>query len=641
MTKSTRTVDEKQEIAALVSAEQLRLLLLHTSVGTLAATIFAVFVAYHLRQGALGTVIRPEYVDAWIQLKIGIAMVRIVHSIAYRHSSNPDHSKWLRDTSLLLAADGAVWGLGCTALIHESVELVAFITAVACCVASVATFGLQIRFWATSAYVVPILAPIAVAFFLRGDRFGFMAGVGVVIFLLLLLSTARRSEKRMEEVFRLRIYTEKISQERAEALELAKIHSSAKDQFLAVVSHELRTPLHGILGLTRLTQNELAPSDVTLHFRLGLIEEAGEHLQRMVNDLLDISMIKSGRLDLVLTPLDLPRQLDLLRATYQTRANETGIQFTIATTGNVNATVDGDAVRITQVMNNLLGNAFKFTPLGGKVSLTVSRADESDIVEFEIQDTGPGIPANEIARVFEIFTQGQHGARARPEGVGLGLAIARQLANAMGGDVSCRSELGKGSSFTFSLPLPLSKAPVVDEAKPTAAKSSANRSRVLFGTGHTVAIADDDVTSSLVCGSVLRRIGCNVEEYVNGRVLLDRILRRGAMPDLIVMDWDMPQVDGPTATRRIRAHESAQGLPSVPIIGISAKASAGSAKLALAVGMNAFIAKPCSPNEIARLVEAWLPENQYRRAAGRAPVGPSSSLRSNPEISPGSTFTDR
>ncbi len=596
-------------ISALVSAEQLRLLLLHTSVGTVAATVFAVFLAYHLRQGALGAVIHPEYVDAWIQLKIGVAVIRIVHSIAYRHSRLPDHRKWLRDTSLLLAVDGAVWGLGSSALIHESSELATFITAVACCVASVATFGLQIRFWATAAYVVPIIAPIAIAFFTRGDQVGLLAGVGVVIYLMLLLATARRSEKRMNEVFRLRIDSERISQERAEALELAKIHSSAKDQFLAVVSHELRTPLHGILGLTRLTQNEVSAADVTLHFRLGLIEEAGEHLQRMVNDLLDISMIKSGRLDLVATPLDLVRQLDLLRATYQSRANESGIQFSITTSGDVETPIDGDAVRIAQVLNNLLGNAFKFTPLGGKVSLSVSRAAGSQMVEFEIEDTGPGIPADEIPRVFEIFTQGNHRPAARPEGVGLGLAIARQLANAMGGDVSCRSQVGKGSIFTFAVPLAFSlSAPPAHEPNLVVA----NRSRTLFGTGHTVAIADDDVTSSLVCASALRRMGCNVEEFGNGRVLLDRILRRGAMPDLVVMDWDMPQVDGPTATRRIRAHESAQGMARVPIIGISANTSLGSAKQAIESGMDAFIAKPCTPDQIAQLVESWLSQVDSR-----------------------------
>ncbi len=605
MTKVSVNDERDKGVAALVSAEQLRLLLLHTSIGTVAATVFAVFLAYHLRQGALGTEIHPEYVDFWIQLKIGVAVVRIVHSIAYRHSRLPDHRRWLRDTSLLLAIDGAVWGLGCTALINESSELATFITAVACCVASVATFGLQIRFWATAAYVVPIIAPLSVAFFLRGDQIGLLAGVGVAIFLLLLLATARRSEKRMNEVFRLRIETERIAQERAEALDLAKIHSSAKDQFLAVVSHELRTPLHGILGLTRLTQNDVSPADVTLHFRLGLIEEAGEHLQRMVNDLLDISMIKSGRLDLVTAPLDLVRQLDLLRATYQSRASESGIDFSIATAGDVVTPVDGDAVRIAQVLNNLLGNAFKFTPLGGKVSLTVSRPTGSQQVEFEIEDTGPGISAEEITRVFEIFTQGNHRPAARPEGVGLGLAIARQIANAMGGDVNCRSQVGKGSVFSFAVPLPFSKSAAPVHEPPMA--GVANRSRTLFGTGHTVAIADDDVTSSLVCASALRRMGCNVEEFANGRLLLDRILRRGAMPDLVVMDWDMPQIDGPTATRRIRAHESAQGLARVPIVGISANASSGSAKLAIEVGMDAFIAKPCSPDQIAQKVGSLLP----------------------------------
>src|SRR5690606_21292630 len=210
----------------------------------------------------------------------------MLHAAACRVLSRARAEAWMRWTVPLLALDGAVWGLGGAWMMAEANETWSVVAACLACVACVATFGLQVRFSATAAYVTPIIAPLSAGLLLRQDEVGLLAGAGLLMFLGLLLSTARRSERRLAEVFTLRLVAE-------DALALANKHSQAKDRFLAVVSHELRTPLHGILGLTRLTRGEVPKSEGALHYRLELIEEAGDHLKRMVEDLLDVSAIEA------------------------------------------------------------------------------------------------------------------------------------------------------------------------------------------------------------------------------------------------------------------------------------------------------------------------------------------------------------
>jgi signal transduction histidine kinase/FixJ family two-component response regulator len=591
------------DISALVKGEQLRMILAHTAVGTVAATAFALYLAYHLAGGALGSVLDRRWIVAWVALKLVTAAIRIWSARRVKTLRTPVIS--LRRTTALLAIDGVVWGAGAAGMVLTGMtsELATFVAASLCAVASVATFGLQVRFAATCAYVVPMIAPMSLAYLVAGGEAGKLIGVGTLIFLVLLLATSRRWENRMEEVFRLRIVTERVSQERAEALELAAKHATAKDRFLAVVSHELRTPLHGILGLTRLTQAEVPASDVTIQYRLGLLAEAGHHLQRMVNDLLDISAMEQGRLKLQLVPFSFDTEISLLRETYLARAHETGLRFELELSGDIRTPVIGDSVRVGQVLHNLLGNAFKFTPLGGTVRLSVHRSAGSDYVLCDVEDTGPGIPKEELETIFEVFEQGapSDSGRSRPEGAGLGLAIARQLARAMGGDVFCESEVGKGSSFSFTAKLPI--APGSDAET---APSAARRSTQVMGAGRTVAIVDDDSTSCLVAATALRGIGCHVDEYPDGHAVLKAVLTTHDRPDVVLMDWDMPHVNGGEATRLVRSFEQRHALPRLPIVGLSASALPSVEAASKAAGMDAFLAKPCSPQAIVQVVEALL-----------------------------------
>ncbi|HET9643821.1 MAG TPA: hypothetical protein VFP68_10810, partial [Burkholderiaceae bacterium] len=219
------------EIRAQVEAEQLRMVFGHTTSGTIIGTAFALGLAAHLSDS-----VPAGLLLSWVVLKLAVALPRIVQAQVYRLRERPGSRAWQHGTAALLALDGACWGLGGAWMTSAaSTEVVAQVAASLCCVASVATFGLQVRFAATAAYVVPMIGPTAVALLARGDRLGLFAGVGLLLFLGLLLNTARNSERRLSEVFRLRFLTDRISAERAHALELAQRQSMVKNQFLAAM----------------------------------------------------------------------------------------------------------------------------------------------------------------------------------------------------------------------------------------------------------------------------------------------------------------------------------------------------------------------------------------------------------------------
>ena len=592
--------DMPAELQAAVAREQLRMLLAHSEVGIVAATAFAMLVAVALHSGSIATIAKSA-VTAWLMVKVAVVIPRII-AAHFARSAKPQTAAIAGACTVpLLALDGSVWGVGAAALMGGPVESWSLIAAFICCVACVATFGLQVRLAATAAYAVPMIAPPLIALLVHGGTAADTAALGAALLLALLLSTARRAERRLAEVIELRFQTEQVSGERASALALAKRHSQAKDRFLAVVSHELRTPLHGILGLTRLTRSDLPKLPVTAlaHHRFELIEDASLHLQRMVNDLLDISFMESGRLQLQPEPFHLLRELAIITETYAARGPEVGVGFKAYIQPSLEGLVVGDAARIAQVLHNLLGNAFKFTPLGGAITLEVERVPGTPDVQFIVRDTGPGVPESEREAIFEIFTQGSV-AGSRPEGVGLGLAISRQLARAMGGDVQCRSAGSIGSAFVFSAELPAQAAPAGADPAPAVAAPKSTYA------GMTVYLADDDERSALVAGSVVRSLGCDLESFTNGADLIDRFVTTAHSPDAIVLDWDMPRLDGRSAALAIRHHERRNNRRPIPIIGLSANPSPTYSLAGLSAGMTVFLTKPCAPHDLAAAITAHI-----------------------------------
>jgi signal transduction histidine kinase/CheY-like chemotaxis protein len=449
-----------------------------------------------------------------------------------------------------------------------------------------------------------MIGPTALALLARRDELGLLGGVGLLLFLGLMLATAQRSQIRLAEVFRLRFLTDRIAAERAQALALARRESAVKSQFLATMSHEFRTPLHGILGLARLIRTEHA--DPQLQHRLGLIEHSGEHLLRLINDLLDVSRIEAGRVEIRPVRFELNAELDELADVYLVRCDEKGLEFVTRIALPNPCWVRGDATRLRQVLHNLLGNALKFTE-HGSVELRVGRRSDG-AMEFRVKDSGAGIAEADLSHLFEAFWQASGSAGTRSAGTGLGLNIAREISRAMGGDIECETELGRGSQFVLCLPLPdapLPDASAADDAGALDPRAVVARARVL--------LAEDNDVNALVIQAMLQRHGCAVTRVANGVDAVRETMADGQRPDVVLMDSQMPGMDGLEATRRIRVLELSQGLARVPIVALTANTAEHDRQQCEQAGMDQFVGKPFTEDELLVALLACLPPMEPSR----------------------------
>lgn len=373
--------------------------------------------------------------------------------------------------------------------------------------------------------------------------------------------------------------------------ERAEESERAKDRFLANVSHEIRTPLNAIMGFTGLLMHEHRDERSARY--LGNIREAGDNLLVVINDVLDLSRIEAGRLQLVKEPFDLHRSMRLCKEILLHRARAQGNTLTARVDANVGQWVLGDSARVLQILLNLTGNALKFTQ-NGAVEVTAERRDGH--VLFSVRDNGIGIPAEKLGSIFERFTQVDVHDQRKYGGTGLGLSIVKELVDLHGGRVDVRSEVGKGTTFTVDLPLAATAAP---ETSAIHAPSSSTGSL----SGRTILIAEDNEMNALVTTETMRRYypGADLMVVRTGREAVERIDQDlDGDIGLVLMDVQMPEMDGMTATRRIRGLDGDRA--RVPIIALTASVLPSDLSRCLDAGMDACVPKPFKADELLRAI---------------------------------------
>ncbi|HSR09551.1 MAG TPA: response regulator [Bryobacteraceae bacterium] len=380
--------------------------------------------------------------------------------------------------------------------------------------------------------------------------------------------------------------------QRAKAL--AESANRAKSEFLTTMSHEMRTPMNAILGMADLLSESPLRAEQRDYVRV--FQKAGANLLDLINDILDLSKVESGHVELEAIVFDLRVLLERVIEMMVSRASDQGLRLTLEVLPDVPSNLVGDPNRLRQILVNLIGNALKFTPQGS-VTLRVERepapaggAEALSWLRFNVVDTGIGIAADKIKMIFERFTQADSTTTRKYGGTGLGLAISKGLVELMGGRLGCSSELGKGSTFFLSAPFE-----VREKGTAPAGDDSGSIVKLAAGTaeqhpGHRILIAEDSEYNIVLIRAYLKNSGFELDVAENGKIAVEKVMT--TRPDLVLMDLQMPVMDGLEATRAIRHWEATTGARPTPILALTAHAAGEGVSISLEAGCNEHLTKP-------------------------------------------------
>ena len=553
----------------------------------------------------------PTLATAWMVGMVGVALLRIL--VTYRFNAAPEYEKadpkWVRIGIVSAAGAGLLWALGVVVFMWDAPLLqqffVAFLIAgvVAGAGPTLAPIPMAFRLFSGPPITTVFLCAVVEDFVLSRTL-----AVTAVLFQLMMLRSAANYYSIMKAAIRLGVEQRALAKELAAARDAAMAASQAKSAFLAGVSHEIRTPLNGVLGMAELL---LSPGldEGERHDHARTILNSGRTLLTLLNDILDLSKVEAGKIDLH-DGIFMPRQLIAeTRALFAEAARAKGLRLDVDWEGAPDACYRGDATRLRQMLSNLVSNAIKFTAQGFvRIELTepVRQGDRATL-EFAVADSGIGIAPEKQKLLFKPFTQADSSVTRDYGGTGLGLSIVRLLAERMQGSAWLESEPGKGSRIGFRVDV--GRVGEAEEAEWRRAEAAASAPATLAAPaapadGGYVLVVDDNPTNRKLIEAMLKKRGIRHRSVENGQQAVDAVTQ-GERPDLILMDCQMPVLDGYAATGRIREWQRQQGIDPIPVIALTAGGMQEDRERCIAAGMDDFLLKPINLNDFFAMLDKW------------------------------------
>ena len=566
----------------------------------------------------------------WFYVALSVVFIRSSHWVITRHHAF--NAKRLRSYSVTCFLSGFSWGLLAfywTSYLPLGAQIILIMFPLAMTVGAVSAYGAHVRTFI--GFAVAAQVPLMFVFLSSGDSAFVQLSLPTVLFFVAQILLVKSYNQQLIESIRLKITNqeliEDLSAHNAElevARDEAQLASVAKTEFLARMSHEIRTPMHAVLGMTDL----LRKTQMDSHQQgiVKTLKSSGESLLKLINDLLDVSKIEAGSLELEVTSFNLNAMIRSLMANQKVLSDSKGLQLEYSIDKRLPECIVGDSHRLSQVLTNLSGNAIKFTDTG-KVSIDICKLeiDAKPMLCIEVSDTGAGIEQGRIDTIFDVFQQADGSITRRFGGTGLGLSIARDFIKAMDGEITVSSQLGHGSTFRVLVPLveleeglqndnvvSMPRTEVETESKEAGLEPSTAsvdyRSSLRKFKGLHILIAEDNLVNQMLMEAMLDEFECEVCVANNGEEALEELQSKTF--DIVFMDCQMPVLDGFNATKQARE----KGV-ELPIIAVTANAMQGDKAACLAAGMSDYVAKPFESQTIFNMLEKWCGGNEESKAA--------------------------
>ncbi len=558
---------------------------------------------------ALRDVHPQQQLTGWAIAVVAISMLRVALA-GWAKRSTPEAGDVQPNTPLICiivgVLSGGVWGAAATMLFplgHSELYFVTAFLLIGMPAGAISSFG---AWWpAYAAYVLASVGPFAVYFLAKGHSEFLIAGLAACLFGAFLLREGHVIGRTISRNIAQRLALMAMTKTLGDALDRADAANRAKSAFLANMRHELRTPLNVILGMSQLlVESPDAPEHRALPHD---IRRAGQSLLALIDDVLDLSQIEAGRITLQPAPFAPRRVVDDVIEMFALEAQAKSLRMDAVCAASMPERFVGDEARLRQVVLNLVGNAIKFTAEGSvRIEVSFEKAvagtagesadeaaeDAPSMLRIEVADTGPGIAESEHARIFSAFQQGDESPTRAYPGTGLGLKISSELIAMMGGRIEVRSVPGAGSAFVVMVPESTMPAEHAEDAAAESARRTPDTAIASIASiaGLRVLVVEDNVVNASLVRLLLEREGCLVSDAASGLQALDML--RTYEWDVVLMDCQMPEMDGYAATRYWRRIELTERRPRLPILALTAHAMADDRKRCLDAGMDDYLTKP-------------------------------------------------